>query len=162
MIKVLGLDFAINTQTKIMENMEIEESAKLTEIKFRLVNPETPLILVPIYINGNGPYEFILDTGASHSIISDELAKILNIKGNNTEEAMGWDVHVELISGEIDSFGIGIAILEKQEISIGTSEDLENAVGEKINGIVGYDYLKNFIITIDYPRSIITIGLSPK
>lgn len=140
--------------------MKIEETKKLTEVKFRLVNSETPLILVPVYINGKGPYEFILDTGASHSIVSNELAKTLDIKEQQPLEGIGWDVDIKITVGEINSFGIGKAIIEKQEISIGSSQDLENAVGEKISGIVGYDYFKYFTLTINYPKSVLTIKQS--
>ena len=37
------------------------------------------LALVPVYIDGNGPYNFALDTGASRSLIDQRLAEELNL-----------------------------------------------------------------------------------
>ena len=36
-----------------------------TSVRFRLAGGENPLILVPVQVHDEGPYEFILDTGAS-------------------------------------------------------------------------------------------------
>ena len=47
----------------------------------------TPVI--PVYINGSGPYQFILDTGASMCIVSPELAKTLQIELGESGTARG-------------------------------------------------------------------------
>ena len=50
------------------------------KVKFRLAGGAQPLILLPTQVNGDGPFDFILDTGAGTSFLSSELAKKLNIK----------------------------------------------------------------------------------
>jgi hypothetical protein len=35
----------------------------VTLIPFRVAGGQNPLILLPVYVQDNGPYEFILDTG---------------------------------------------------------------------------------------------------
>jgi len=42
-------------------------------IEFRLAGGQNPLILVPVYLDDRGPYQFILDTGASHCLLTEEL-----------------------------------------------------------------------------------------
>ena len=50
-------------------------SASSAKAKFRLAGGAQPLILLPVEVNGQGPFEFILDTGAGTSLLSSELAK---------------------------------------------------------------------------------------
>ncbi len=33
-------------------------------------------VMVPVMVNGNGPFIMLLDTGATHSVISEEVAAI--------------------------------------------------------------------------------------
>jgi hypothetical protein len=41
----------------------------------RIQTTETqPFILLPAYVNGKGPFDFVLDTGAAMSILTKELA----------------------------------------------------------------------------------------
>jgi hypothetical protein len=35
----------------------------MTEIAFHMLRAGVPLITVPVHINGEGPFEFVLDTG---------------------------------------------------------------------------------------------------
>ena len=48
---------------------------------------ELPLVIVKI--NGRGPYQFILDTGASSCCVSKELASELGIKSKSSKLATG-------------------------------------------------------------------------
>ena len=52
-------------------------SSGSTKVKFRLAGGVQPLILLPVEVNGEGPFEFILDTGAGTSLLSAELGKKL-------------------------------------------------------------------------------------
>jgi hypothetical protein len=51
--------------TFVMQKPPISQS-----VPFRLAGGQNPLILVPVYVNDKGPYEFILDTGSSHCLLS--------------------------------------------------------------------------------------------
>jgi len=46
-----------------------------SRVKFHLAGGAQPLILLPVSVNGQGPFEFILDTGAGTSLLSPELAQ---------------------------------------------------------------------------------------
>src|SRR5438270_2418994 len=49
-------------------------------VKFKLAHPAKPLILVPAMLNGEGPYIFAVDTGASTTVLSPEVAEMQGIK----------------------------------------------------------------------------------
>ena len=39
---------------------------------------------VPVMINGQGPFDFVIDTGADRTVVSQELAKRLNLPESGT------------------------------------------------------------------------------
>ena len=46
------------------------------------------LILVPVMVNGSGPYDFVLDTGTSMTLIDPKLAAQLSITVGGTYNAV--------------------------------------------------------------------------
>lgn len=42
-------------------------------------------MLVPCHVNGSGPFEFILDTGAGTSLVTPELARSLQLESSGTK-----------------------------------------------------------------------------
>src|SRR5262245_36159824 len=76
-------------------------------VPFRLAGNRNPLILVPVYVNDMGPYEFILDTGGSHCLISPERSVTLGIRSEMEEEAMGAGGSFKLGLGHVTSLAVG-------------------------------------------------------
>ena len=50
------------------------------KVKFHLAGGAQPLILLPVRVNAQGPFDFIFDTGAGTSLLSSDLAKKLEVK----------------------------------------------------------------------------------
>src|SRR3954452_142334 len=86
--------------------------------KFRLAGGAQPLILLPVHVNGHGPFDFILDTGAGTSLLSTELAKQLAVKilGSKEGQSAGGKVSVSL--GKVDSLAVGEAKLPDVDVGI--------------------------------------------
>ena len=63
-------------------------SPKSAKVKFRLAGGAQPLILLPVQVNGDGPFKFILDTGAGTSLLSSDLAKKLIGAGDHAAAAL--------------------------------------------------------------------------
>lgn len=122
------------------------------EVNFRLAAACKPIVLVPTFLNGMGPYEFALDTGASLTVISADLAHSLEIKSGEAKEGMGCGGKVEVAISRVASLAVGSARLENPEVAIADLGVLSQAVGAKLDGIIGYNYLKDFKVTIDYPK----------
>src|SRR5215469_8925328 len=106
------------------------------------------LIVAPMTINGSGPYDFLVDTGAQITTIDPRLAARLNLR---TEGITG-------VSG-VASFGRkNFTHLAKVEIGGHPVDDVLAIVDDllqlhqadaKIRGIVGEDYLAHFDLLID-------------
>src|SRR5262245_53617013 len=84
-------------------------AALLSEVGFRLAGAENPLILVPTHVNGRGPYEFILDTGAGMSLLAPRLAGELGIVSSGAREGRGAGGRVQLAITRVESLAIGEA-----------------------------------------------------
>lgn len=46
-------------------------------------------LAVPVYIDGHGPFEFVVDTGSNRSVISEEVANACNLKSEGVEAVHG-------------------------------------------------------------------------
>jgi predicted aspartyl protease len=113
-------------------------------------------------VNGQGPFDFALDTGASRTILSSELAGNLAIETRDEGPVTGGGVggKVKIVGGKVGSLAVGNAMVHDHAIGAGEFLALLSAViGTNLDGIVGYNFLNQFRVTIDYPRK--TIELVP-
>ncbi len=113
------------------------------------------LIIIPIFINHRGPYRFIFDSGVSIMIITNpDLPKDLglrkagkiSIKGYGSGNPLVADVvnQLQLNLGRIQGLNFSAAVLPKESLNF------SNYVGMAIDGIIGYDLLKDFVVKIDF------------
>src|SRR5438309_1887057 len=148
-------------------------------VKFRLAGGAQPLILLPVHVNNRGPFDFILDTGAGTSLLSSELAKQLEIKviGSKEGQSAGGKFSVSL--AKVDSLAVGETKLDDVDVGIvdlgqigktgGAKIDnlavivadffsvLSQAIGAKLDGIVGYNFLRDYKVVIDYPNELLSL-----
>jgi predicted aspartyl protease len=125
-------------------------SPRNAKIKFRLAGGAQPLILLLTRVNGAGPFDFILDTGAGTSLLSTELAQQLNIKVLGTKEGQSAGGKVSVSLAKVESLALGQAKIEEVEVGIVDLGHIGKIIGTKIDGDVGYNFLKHFRVTIDY------------
>jgi hypothetical protein len=113
------------------------------------------LVIIPVYINGKGPYNFILDTGVGPMIITDtsivkglDQTKLRPIKITGLGKGAEIDA---LLSNEMNA-SVGRAGISYIPAAI-LKEDvlgLSNYVGAKISGLLGYYFFRSFIVKINY------------
>src|SRR5207248_2165851 len=125
-------------------------SPKRAKVKFRLAGDAQPLILLPVRVNDRGPFEFILDTGAGTSLLSSDLAKQLAVKilGSKEGQSAGGKVSVSL--AKVDSLAVGEIKLDDVDVGVVDLAQIGKTIGTKIDGDLGYNFLKHFRATIDY------------
>jgi len=124
-----------------------------TTIDFRTTETQ-PFILLPAFINGIGPFQFVLDTGAGVPIITEELAKTVALQNVEVKEALGaGGKKIGVSIGLAGSIIVGGSKVENAKVGI--METLPKCVGE---GVIGYDFLKHFVVTIDYMHNTLTLA----
>ena len=127
------------------------------EVSFRLGNPAKPIILVPTWVNAMGPYDFALDTGASLTILSAELAQSLGVKRGGRIQGMGAGGALEVSIASVDWLAIGQSVVKGLQVAVMDLNALGQAAGVKLLGIIGYNFLKSFRVTIDYRRNLLRL-----
>jgi predicted aspartyl protease len=133
-------------------------NAPLTEIPMRLANPAKPLILVDVYANGRGPFQFAIDTGTSTSAITPELARQLGVTSAPIGAATTGGAQIAVTAGTLASFQVGGARIENSSVVVADFFTmLSEVVGTKLDGIVGYNFLRNYKVAFDYPNATLSL-----
>jgi hypothetical protein len=112
---------------------------------------ESGAVVVPVHINGNGPFRFLLDTGSSHSVVSGSVVEQLRLHfvaktSVLTSTGREWRAVVKL-----DKTTIGDTQSDGLLASVAPAAQLE-VVARGIQGIIGQDLLFAFNYTLDYRR----------
>ena len=99
---------------------------------------------VPVFINGLGPFQFVIDTGADRTVISEELADRLDLPkaGKAKLHAMGGSASVNLV--KINTVQVSTNIARKVEAAALPMR----YVGA--DGLLGVDSLKGQRIVMDF------------
>jgi predicted aspartyl protease len=129
-------------------------------IYLRLASASKPLILVPATVDGQGLFQFVLDTGASRTMLSSKLVSSLGITTTEGGPVTGGGGQIKILAGRVNSLAVGHATVRDHAIGAGEFLNmLSTALGTQLDGIVGYNFLREFRIILDCPCS--TLGLVP-
>lgn len=106
---------------------------------------------VPITIAGQGPYQFLIDTGAERTVISAELARELSL-------AEGSRMRLHSMSGVGE---VGTAIIPSLQISRTSVSRIHAPALKEVHlgarGILGIDTLQRQRVTFDFERQKMTV-----
>jgi hypothetical protein len=108
------------------------------------------LALVPVFIDGQGPFAFALDTGASRSVVDRKIAAELGLS------VAGGDVQITGVGGNAPAVPVRVGHWRVANIDLPTStldalnlSDPDRSTG--LQGLLGSDILSKFeIIQVDY------------
>jgi predicted aspartyl protease len=104
--------------------------------------------IVKVSINGNGPYDFVLDTGANITLVKRQLLLKLNIPVSETVKVTTSVGESQYQRAKADS--IEIAGLSVQNLELNTLEGSEAGLpGGRVQGILGENFLRHFDLLID-------------
>lgn len=141
------------------DRVEIAPDSAAGEIAFELAGPGGAALLVPVHLNGEGPFQFVLDTGATVTCIDDALASRLelpDVRGViGTAAGVGGEGGVRLVS--VDSLRIGGVNAHDLQACVVDLEHL-SGMGLELDGLIGLNVLQEFRVTIDFERRIVTLG----
>lgn len=111
--------------------------------------------IITVNINGKGPYKFIFDTGAGRNFIDEELAKELKLEVVGKDPIGSPGTNRQVISNRIRINKFSISnMLTSDKIEFNTMP-LKRML--PVDGVVGGMFFKNFLLSINYPESILTI-----
>ena len=107
-------------------------------------------IIVPVSINGAGPFEMVLDTGTSRTVLDEKLVTQLELPkvGSNTVSGILRSADTRVVHSE--SISLAGAAVKGLDVN---SANLSGGV----RGLLGEDFLRNFDVLIDYGHKAIQL-----
>jgi aspartyl protease len=112
-------------------------------------------VMVPVLINGQGPFRFIVDTGANHSTISPRLVRLLGLTPAATATVM-----VDGITGSAQTTFVEVKQMQTGVLEFGTT--LLPVVGATVmadaDGILGAAGLEDQSLLIDFLRNRVEVA----
>jgi predicted aspartyl protease len=128
------------------------------EVRFDLAGAADTAIVVPVSVNGKGPYSFVVDTGATLTCVDESLAKTLELPAASGAVGFGATIRsrgaIRLVS--IESLEVGTA---QGKDLMACTIDLQGlrSAGLEARGLLGLNFLKSYRVTFDFEAG--TLGL---
>ena len=155
----MGMGLLSHSKNSSAQAFLLPERQKREIIPFKLIKN---LIVVPVYINESGPYNFVLDSGVGVLLVTDyqlseqlQLENLRNIKitglGNNPDLDAFVSPPLNLSLGKAHGNYIPAAILKNDVFN------LSEYAGMPIHGLLGYEFFNSFIVRINYVDQHLTI-----
>lgn len=119
--------------------------AAAIRVDFRTV--ETDLILVPVTINGAGPFNFILDTGSSVTMVDRGLAGELSLPVLGADRLTGPNADERLLQVRANSLSLGGATVDDLTLMVRSQA---GRFPGNARGMIGEDFLAKFDLLLDY------------
>jgi predicted aspartyl protease len=120
------------------------------EVPIELAGPGRAVILLTAHVNGKGPFVFTLDTGATMTLVSPEVAQMAGLEVIGKGEATGAGGKIVVSLSRAADVTVGTAEVQDLPVGIIDVAPLGGAMGTKIDGILGHNFLQMFRVTIDY------------
>lgn len=141
-------------------DLQINGNQRRVDIPFRL---ENNFIIVPVVINNIWPVNFIIDTGAEHTIILDrtltdatgtDYQRVYDIVGSD----LSTTIQALLAVGVTLRIGENLTALNRSVLVLSENRfNFQELTGVPITGIIGGDFLMRFVVEIDYHKQILRL-----
>jgi hypothetical protein len=112
-------------------------------------------------INGAPPADFLLDTGASSTAIDRDYAHQIGLTQQGQFAVQGAGGTGEGSFARVGSIAVkgagdGVSLKNFNVALIDLGEGSEVTMWRKMVGLIGYDFLSQFVVEIDYDRGVVT------
>jgi len=121
-------------------------------------------ILAPVMINGRGPFRLLVDTGASYSTVSPQLAAALGLESSDD-----YPFVVNGVTGSVRAPSVPIDVLKAGDLELRSLRlpVIWAPIMGGADGILGAAGLRNERIMVEFARNRVTIsrpniGLAPR
>jgi len=113
-------------------------------------------MIVSVFIDAAGPYDFLLDTGTQFTMVDPSLATQLHLDKEDSIPVAGTGFRSSASTAQIDRLDVGLQSVSHLQVVV---YDLRNlrSLGLRVQGILGEDFLQHFDMLIDYQRRLLCL-----
>ena len=134
----------LNTTVSALKAVYASSSSR---VAFRFVR--NYLVVVPVRVNGLGPFDFMLDTGTNTTIITPELARQLNLRPIDHITLVTLAGSVVAPRATLDSVQVGAETTKHLEVICDELQGVRQA-DSKGRGVLGQNFLSRFNYLLNY------------
>lgn len=131
----------------------VDSKTQAEDVKFK--DDRSDRMTVPVRVSGEGPFRFLVDTGADRTSVSRELAGRLGL-------ASGESASIHTVTGEstVSTAVVPDLQLTRRPVNVSQAPMLESAnIGA--DGIIGVDALRSQSVLFDFQTNTLSIVPSP-
>ena len=152
---ILALSLSIATANLRAQDAAPDAPKPLAAIPFELFHNR---IYLPVEVNGRGTVKMVVDTGAAYSGLSEASAAALQIRASGTAQLIGnGESKLTISLAKEVAFHVSGAELIEKSVAIIPFQDVESREGRKIEGILGVDFFRRFVVVIDYAAKMFSV-----
>jgi predicted aspartyl protease len=119
------------------------------------------LMVVPVFVNNHGPFDFLIDTGTSTTLIDPRLAAELGLQTEDEWELISLAKSASVPRYFLQNFRMGQGSVSNLE-TLAAPLPLLTAADKKIRGIVGMNFLLQFSFRLDYKHKAVELYPFPE
>jgi hypothetical protein len=135
-------------------SLSVTAASLTTDVRIRVVDDY--MIVVPVTINGSGPYDLLLDTGSSLTMLDQKLADELALRRGG--EITILRPRSSMIAAVVyaESLSIADATVAGKDLAL-LIDPAPRGLPRGVRGILGEDFLQRFDVLIDYEHRILRL-----
>lgn len=109
-------------------------------------------LTVKAYVNTQGPFDFLVDTGANSSVIAEELATQLGLSRGAQSRLHSIAGTQTVVTARVASLAVGKRVRSDLVVSVLPREQL------RMDGVLGLEWLGRASLLLDFKQRRMTIG----
>jgi predicted aspartyl protease len=159
----LGVAIALSAASGVLAGAPTQPSAIPTEVGsptdvteaeiLQLERERYQRMTVPVTIQGQGPFRFMIDTGAQATVLSHKLAALLQVDNRRPAVLVGMASRMNTETVGIEGLMLGSRSFYIQSAPLVDAEHLGEA-----DGILGLDSLQNQRVLLDFQKNQIVVA----
>lgn len=116
-------------------------------------------MIIGVSINGQGPFDFLLDSGAATTIIDNRFADELGLERTGGMHAVGIGGAESIDKVSVDTLAVDEFVIDTLDLFCMDMQAISQMLGmdETFKGIVGYDLFARAVMKMDYPGGTLTL-----
>ena len=129
------------------------------EVPLRVAGRGGAVLMVASHINGSGPYNLVLDTGATLTCIDEGIARQLRLPRKTGAVGLGAGIggsgRVDLV--QVDSIRLGSSSVPGLTACVLDLRHLRELGAGGVSGLLGLNFLTRFHVTLDFERKLMKL-----